>query len=160
MSTSKLQISTETQFATDSATRSDGLQVAEERADAEDAGGETGAAVSPSPHCGIDWQYLNRFGWSKRVWLVGRPGQLVEATLVTMYLDHFVYQRSLNILNFDLNSCYFDAGSPSCSCTAAACWWPAPWLRRPPCADPTSTNSCSATITVCFTFVWGLSYGF
>ena len=35
----------------------------------------------PPWYCGTDWQYLNRFGWSKRVWLVGRPGQLVEATL-------------------------------------------------------------------------------
>ena len=25
--------------------------------------------------------YLNRLGWSKRVWLVGRPGQSVETTL-------------------------------------------------------------------------------
>ena len=57
--------------------------------------------------------------------------------------------RSPRISNFDLNSWHFDLGSPSCLCTVAACWWPAPLPRRPLCAAPTSTSSCSATTTVC-----------
>ena len=76
--------------ATDSANRSDELQVGEERVDAEERAERQARRSLHPPHCGTDWQYLNRFGWSKRAWLVGRLTRSVGR-------NHSTYESSSRV---------------------------------------------------------------